>query len=385
MKQIIETLTLGNLPLRPTRAIINLKELEHNFKLIKNKIGNSVKIIAAVKADAYGHGAIDISKRLLKLGVDILGVAYLDEAIQLRREFPNERIMIFATPFDEELPYLIDSDIIINLAYLQQAKKVDEIARKLGKKATVHIKVDTGMGRIGIPVNEAFEQIGKISTLRNLSIEGMFTHFPSSDERDKSFTLNQINAFVQLNEKLNKSNIRIPILHTANTAAIEDIPTSYFNAVRPGISLYGLQPSQDISVKLDLHPILKFVTKIVFLKEVPKGTPISYGRTFITQRTSTIATLPVGYHDGYNRLLSNRAQVEVKGQLVPVVGRVCMDLTMIDVTDIKDVKISEAAILYSNEKDKPNSVENIARMLETIPYEVTCNLSNRVPRTYIDQ
>jgi len=365
-----------------TRAVVSLPRLRHNLACIRQAVGPDAHIIAVVKADAYGHGSVCLARELLRAGTGSLAVAFPCEALELRRAFPAARILVMGCHLPEDLQPLVDHDIATTVCTMEQAEELNVLGSRAGRKARVHVKVDTGMGRIGFRASGIYGVMRQLVAYEWLDIEGIYTHFPSSDEQDKSFSLKQIEAFNWIVEFLGREGIRIPLRHVANSAAICDLPGSRFNAVRPGISLYGLHPSDELANVLDLKPIMQLKTRIVFLKEVPPGAPLSYGRTFVTTRRSRIATLPIGYADGYSRRLSNKGMVEVCGKMAPVVGRVCMDMTLIDVTDVPEAALGTDVTLYGDCREKPNSVESVAKVIDTIPYEVTCNIAKRVPRVY---
>jgi len=366
-----------------TKAIINLDALAANFRLLRDLAGRPAEMMVVVKADAYGHGAVEVSRRLLELGAWGLVVATAAEAIELRRCFPDARLMIIGSHLAEELPALVRAGVRITLTSYDDAVLVSRQAERDDLSAEVHIELDTGMGRTGVPVSEAADTVARIGRLANLRLEGIYTHLSTADEEDLGFSRRQLALFAAAVGELENRGIRFPMRHVANTAAIARMPESCLNAVRPGIGLYGLAPSQALEGKLALAPVMRLVTKIVFLKDVPAGCPISYGRTFTTRRPSRIATLPVGYADGYARGLSGTGTVTIHGQEAPVAGTVCMDMTMVDVTDIPQAAPGDEVVLYSDRPDAVNCVEAVARLLGTIPYEVTCAVSRRVERVYV--
>ncbi|MCY6483314.1 alanine racemase [Clostridium aestuarii] len=371
--------------IRPVWAEINLDNLAFNMQQIK-RIAKVKEIIGVVKADAYGHGALDVAPVLLQNGATRLAVAVISEGIELRNAGIKCPIMIlgFTPPsfMDELLKYNIEQTVF---SY-DYAKQLSEIAHKKQKIAKIHIAIDTGMGRIGfIPNHESAEEIYKISKLPNIKIEGMFSHFSSADETDKEYTYYQLEKFNNFYDILKQKNIKISIRHIANSASIMELPQTYFQAVRPGIIQYGYYPSQEVDRnKLELKPVMKLKTNIAHIKKVPSGHYISYGRKFKSCRESVIATLPIGYADGYARSLSNKGKVIVNGQFAPIIGNVCMDQCMIDVTDIAcDVRAGDEVILMGQENGVKFDADDIAEMIGTINYEVICMISKRVPRVYI--
>lgn len=367
--------------MRPTWAEIDLSAIEYNFRQIKRMVGSKIDILAVIKADAYGHGAIRIAEKLKTCGVRYFGVATVDEAIELRKSKIVTPILLLSTVTSDELPTLIKYKITPTISDMRTAVYFNNKLKKSGKKIPVHLKIDTGMGRIGIWHKQAMSFIKRLSKLDNLILEGIYTHFPSAED-DVKFTNAQIASFKKLIEYLEKNNIFIPLKHMANSIAVMRHRRSYLNLVRPGLMVYGLYSDLKQKKFLRLKPAMSFKTRITYLKEVGAGRSISYGRTFITKAKARIATLPVGYADGYNRLLSNKAGVLVKGRRCPVVGRVCMDHTMIDVTKI-NAELGDEVVLMGRQKKSQISAEEIAQLCSTISYEVVCWVSKRVPRIYI--
>ncbi len=366
---------------RPTWVEVDLGAVAHNFASLKKRLTSGTKIMAAVKANAYGHGIVQVSGALAASGVDYLGVASLDEAIVLRSAGISTPILNLGAFLKDDCDTFVKNDITATLTDLDAAKSLNASAGRLKKKAKVHIKIDTGMGRLGIWHTEADEFIIKACCLNNLIIEGIYTHFPSADS-DESYTRSQIAVFSTLVNKLSIKGIEIPLKHTANSMAVLGFKSSHFNLVRPGLSLYGLHPKNELLGKIDLKPVLSFKTRVVYVKEVGPNRSISYGRTFKTKKSGSIVTLPVGYGDGYNRLLSNKAKVLIGGEFFPVVGRVCMDQVMVDVAGSR-VRIGDEVVLIGKQNKNVIFVEDIARLCRTIPNEVVCWISPRVPRVYI--
>ncbi|MBL7084495.1 MAG: alanine racemase [Candidatus Omnitrophica bacterium] len=370
---------------RPTWAEIDLSAIEHNLAQIKKRLtvrrASSPKIMVVVKANAYGHGLVKVAEALEKLDVDYLGVASLDEAIALRREGIKLPILVLGTILPEEIDLALDCDVSLTVCDKQLTRRLDSKAKAANKSFPVHIKVDTGMGRIGVWHEEAYEFVKALKDMKNIRLEGIYTHF-ASVSRDDFFTRYQLQAFEDLLKKLTQANIRFTYRHAANSIALVDLRKSHFNLVRPGIIVYGIYPKRSFAKILDLKPVLSLKTKIVYLKDVPQGRSISYGRTYITERPTRIATLPIGYADGYARILSNRASVLVGGQKAPVVGKVTMDQTMVDVGHIKGVKVGDEVVLIGRQGRLQMRIEEIARVSKTIPYEIVCSITNRVPRVY---
>lgn len=367
---------------RPTVVEIDLDAVRQNFEALAAKVGGVNRLLGVVKADAYGHGAPAVAKVLEAAHTRMLGVATTDEAIELREAGIKKDILILGAILPAEIDDALKATATITVTDTGFARILDERARKHATKVKVHIKIDTGMGRIGVPHEKATQAVTEVSELQGLDIEGIFTHFPSSDKADKSFTYVQLAHFKGILAELEKKGLRPPLAHSANSAALLDVTASHFDMARPGISIYGYYPSGEVSRDVPLKPAMTLKTRIAFLKRVPPGTSVSYGRSFVTQRESVLATLPVGYADGYFRALSNRARMQVKGSFAPVVGRVCMDQTIVDVTAIPDVSVGDEVMVYSPTREHPNSVENIALLLGSIPNEVICAVGKRVPRVY---
>jgi len=329
---------------RPTWAEIDLGAIQYNFRQIKGRLDKDVKIMSVVKANAYGHGITEVSKTLSSAGVDYLGVATMDEAMKLRKGGINKPILVLGPILPDEAGAALKNNITLTVCNNELLEELEARARKEKVKASVHLKVDTGMGRIGVWHDEAPGFIKWMMGHKNLFLEGIYTHF-SSAGRDEFFTNYQIDAFEQLLCGLEKSNMHIPFKHAANSIATVDLKRSHLNMVRPGIIIYGMYPKKSFAKFFKLKPALSLKTKVAYIKDVPQGRSISYGRTYITEKDTKIATLPIGYADGYERILSNKAYVLVKGQRAKVVGKVTMDQVMIDVGHIKNVKLGDEVVL----------------------------------------
>jgi len=364
---------------RATRAIIDLGAVSYNVAEIRKKIGNERGLMAMVKADGYGHGAVEVSRAALRSGADSLGVAISGEGQQLREAGIEVPILVVGLSPPEEAYKVVKFRLSQTVATVELLEALDSEAGKASTKVNVHVKVDTGMGRVGINPDDAVSFVRKVKDFRNLNLKGIFSHFPSSDERDKTFSIGQLQLFNQVISNLQLAGIEVPQKHMANSGAVLDLPQSYYDMVRPGIMIYGIYPSREVSRSIKLRPAMTFKTRVAQVKVVPAGTPISYGRTFTTNKKTTVATLPVGYGDGYNRLLSNRGEVLIKGHRAPVIGNVCMDMCMIDASGVEDVRPGDEVVLFG--EDPP--VWEFATKIGTIPNEVVCAVSKRVPRLYI--
>lgn len=368
---------------RPVWAEIDLDKIANNMKEIKNLVGNK-EIIAVVKANAYGHGALDVAPVLLENGASKLAVAIITEADELRNSGIKAPIMILGyTPlnFGEDL---IDNQIEQTIYDLEYAKDLSNLAESLGKKAKVHIALDTGMGRIGfLPNEDSLEKVLEICKLPGLEVVGLFTHFSTADEEDKTYTFEQFSKLKSFSDTLEKNGVHISLKHASNSGAIIDLPETYLDGVRCGIISYGYYPSEEVKKEhLKLSPALTLKTTIAYVKEVDKDMYVSYGRTHKTKKKSKIATLPIGYADGYSRLLSGKAKVIINGKFANVIGRVCMDQCMIDVTHIDNIKIGDEVILLGEEDGLKFDANDMAKIIGTINYEILCMISHRVPRIY---
>lgn len=370
--------------LRPVWAEIDLNNIQHNINAIREIIG-STEIIGVVKADGYGHGALEVSKVLLANGVSTLAVATLSEAIALREaDIHCPIIMLGLTPWIY-IHELIRYDLTPVMASYMDTRLLSTLAVEAKETIEVLIAVETGMGRIGfMPGKESVTEIKGISQLPNINIKGIFSHFSTADEKDKTYSKQQLLIFEKFYRDLEEAGVSIRYRTHANSAAIMELPEAYFDAVRPGIILYGCYPSEQVDKSLlDLKPAMALKANIVFLKRVPASYSISYGRKFITQRESLIATLPLGYADGYPRFLSGKGRVIVNGEFAPVVGNICMDQCMIDVTDIPGVRKYDEVVLIGTQGDKTILADEIAEKTGTINYEIVCRIGQRVPRVYI--
>lgn len=373
---------------RATRAIIHLENIEHNLNCIKKLTGDNKKICIAVKADAYGHGAVEISKKALKWGVDFLAVATVPEALILREARITAPIILFSIALDDEIPQIVKYGLTPFVAGSNYVKRIQNEAINQKKEINLHIKIDTGMGRIGVEPQNAPVLAKLISESENINLEGVCTHFPVSDSLDQeniNFTKNQIRIFKDAVATIKAEGINPGILHTANSGAIIAHRDAHFDMVRPGICLYGYYPDQKMDKTVaDFKPVMEFVSMISFIKKVKKGTTVSYGRTWTAPSDTWIATVSAGYADGYNRLLSSKAEVLIKGRRYPVVGRICMDQFMVDLGPKTDIKLHDNIVLFGPNNKAPDAAE-IGGITGTIPYEVTCNINNRVPRDYVNK
>jgi len=366
--------------LRPTWAEIDLGAFRHNFKEIKRKLKKGTSLLPVVKADGYGHGMEEIARASLSCGAKLLGVANIEEGIFLRKKGITAPILILGSVYPlSNFTHILRYNLTPAICSLQASQELSKIAQRRKKKVRVHIKVDTGMGRIGVSAENAVSLVKKVIQLPGIIIEGIFTHLAAADS-DYQFTMEQIGKFQSVINELKGDNINIKYKHAANSTAILRYSDAHFNLARPGISLYGLAPFAGAEREINLKPVMQLKTKIVFIKRVKKGTSVSYGRTWRAERDSIIGTLPIGYADGYNRLLSNCGEVLIRGKRIPIVGRVCMDMCMVDITSLPDVKVGEEVVLIGSQGKENITADEIAKLIGTISYEVVCGISKRVPR-----
>jgi alanine racemase len=367
--------------IRPLWIEVDLKALKGNYKAIHDFLGKKVKVIATIKQEAYGHGLRAVARALRASGVDFFGVGSVEEAIELRDDGFKGSILVLSSVLSQYSQYFIKYDITPTIVDLKFAKSLNEHAALKRKKIPVHVKIDTGMGRLGLYYKDGEKFITSLSRLSNLYLEGIYTHFPAADS-DVDFTRYQIDAFNGFIKKLSDRNINFKYCHCANSIAAVRHSNAHFNMVRPGLILYGIGPYD--KSKIIVTPALSLKSKVIFVKKVVKGMGVSYGRTYVAKSPRDIATISVGYADGYPWALSNKAKVIINNNFYQVAGRVCMDHTMADIDTDKRVKIGDEVILIGKSKDKNISVEEIARLAETIPYEIVSRLSLKIPRIYKD-
>ena len=367
---------------RPTWAEIDLGAMRHNLGVIKGFLSEKVKIMAVVKANAYGHGLLAVSKALVDGGVDYLGVATVDEAMKLRENGLDVAVLVMGAVLAEEAKVCVKNNITLTLSDGELLGVLTDLASEMSIRPKVHIKVDTGMGRIGVWHENAFDLIKEVNSRKQIEIEGVYTHF-SSAARDTIFTKMQLTCFEKVRSDIEAAQIKVKYFHASNSIAILDWDDAHFNLTRSGILLYGVSPKQNMAGKLGLKPVMSLKTKIVHLKDVPPGRSISYGRTYITEKDTKIATIPIGYADGYGRILSNKAETLVRGKYVKVVGMVTMDQTLLDVGDVPDVKVGDEVVLIGDQQGENIHIEKIAKLSGTIPYEILSQITDRVPRVYL--
>lgn len=367
-------------------ARIDLDAIEYNMERMRETLQPWVRIMAVIKADGYGHGAVQIAQMLEKMDyIWGFAVATLDEAVVLRSEGIQKPILVLGCVFPDQYMEMLRYDIRMNVYTEEMAEAISQIAVREGVTAHMHIKLDTGMGRLGFGIHEeAVDTIARISELRNVSLEGIFTHFARADETDKTFSMKQLEDFVWMIKKLQEKNVVFQYEHCANSAAIIDFPKQQFDLVRAGIATYGLYPSEEVEKgNVPLKPALSLKSHIAFVKEIEAGTSISYGGTYVAKEKMRIATIPVGYADGYPRNLSNIGYVLIHGKKAPILGRICMDQFMVDVTEIPNAHFGDNVTLIGKDGDLTIAVEDLSELSGRFNYEFVCDLGKRIPRVYI--
>ena len=373
---------------RATRAEIDLTAFRHNLQNLRKYLDPQTRIMAVVKADAYGHGAVPCARIAVESGAaNYLGAGVIEEGIELRENGLNAPILILGSIFPDEAEDLVRHNLATILCTQPLAQALSKEAEKQDKTVSVHIKVDTGMNRLGISPENLPALLDQVRNLKNLKIEAVSTHFSSADDEDLSVTQAQLEKFQTALTILQKEGVHTPIVHCANTSALFKFPESHFNMVRPGLILYGVLPSPSLRPIIDqgenpFQPVMQWKSQIILLKPIAKNQPVSYSGSFTTQRDSLIATLPIGYADGLHRMLSNKMDVLIRGRRAPQVGNICMDMILIDVTDIPDVQARDEVVIFGRQGDEMISVEELAVKGKTIPYEILCSVSKRVPRIY---
>ncbi len=371
--------------IRPLWQEIDLNQLATNMHTLRTLVGSDIAIAAVVKANAYGHGAVDIAPVLLDNGADALAVSFIDEGIELRRSGISSPILLLGYTDPDQFDAIIEWNLQPTIYSVQSARLLAARAAAQGKEVSIHIAIDSGMNRVGFSTTEeSIEQISTITSLPSIRLEGIFTHFASADESDQSYSIHQYERFQSVIDALEQRGIRPRLRHAANSAATIGFEISRLDMVRLGIVLYGDYPSSIFSAEqVDLNPVMTLKCLITHIHTIEPGETVSYGRTFTAQRTTQVATLPVGYADGYLRSLSNKAEVLVHGHRAPVIGTICMDQMMIDITDIDDVSIGDEVVLIGSQGDDRITTAELASHASTIPYELLCALADRVPRVYL--
>lgn len=366
------------------QANINLDAICNNIEAIRQVIQPGTKIMAVIKADGYGHGASRIASVLNEIGIDAFAIAILEEGVDLRLRGINKPMLILGYTPKEQYADLVKYDISQTVFDYNMAEEISKQAVLQGKTGRIHIKLETGMNRIGFAdTEESLEQILQIAQLPNIEVEGIFTHFATADEKDKTYANMQLNRYINFVQRLEEQGLVIPMKHIANSGGIIDLPEANFNMVRSGIITYGLYPSNEVDVeRLHLIPAMELKSHVVFVKDVAPGERISYGGTFVTEKKTKVATVSIGYGDGYPRALSNKGRVLIHGEYAPILGRICMDQFMVDVSHISNVKQGDVVTLIGKDGDNVIKVEEVAALTGTINYEIICGIGKRIPRVY---
>ncbi len=372
-----------DIPPTSARARVSLGAFRHNLDAVRSYVGPNVHIMAVIKADGYGHGMAQLGNEAAKAGVTHFGVARVHEGVELRTTQPSAMILVFEAPRPDTLQTAVHNRLDITTISGETTDVLESVARNAGMKARVHVKVDTGMGRLGLPPDKALHVIQRVARSRWLELTGVYSHFATSEDADKSFAHEQIARFEGLLQTLINERIDVPLRHMANSGAIISIPGAAYDMVRPGIMLYGYPPGDGMPERFPVTPVLSLVSRVAFVKEVPPGTGISYGRRYFTQRTTKIATIPMGYADGYPRLLTGKGSALMNGVRYPVVGTICMDQLMLDLGPDAHVAVGEEVVLIGRSGSEQITAWDIGRAIGSIPYEITCVITGRVPRDYV--
>ena len=369
----------------PTWVEVDLDRFRRNLGAIRSAIGERRRILLVVKADAYGHGAVEIAHHAVRAGVNMLGVATLHEGIELRSSGISAPIVILSPTLLGEVDEILEHQLTPSVTSVEFADRLS--ARCVAQQilARFHVEVDTGMGRTGVSDSEAVEFITRVAHLPNLKLEGVYTHFPDADSGDSTGTEEQVRKFETILRALALRNIDVTVRHAANSAGLLSVPDSFLDMVRPGILAYGFYPTRAVPRSVEVEGILSFKTRVVQLRDLPPGRNVSYGRTYTTKRWTRIGVLPVGYGHGYPWQLSNRGQVLIRGQRAPIVGRVTMDLTMVDATEIEDVSLGDEVVLWGEQREARLGLDEVAQWAQTIPYDLLCSMGKRVVRVYVEE
>ncbi len=371
-----------NLKGRPTFCLIDLEAIRWNFRQARKKIGAGIQIFSVVKANAYGHGAREVAATLEEEGSEGFGIATVEEGIELRKGGIHSPLLILGGIFPEQLDALLDNNLTPVVSEMEALCRLEQMVQSRKTSLDFHLKVDTGMGRIGFLASEMASWLPELTKLKGLKLIGVMSHFTQMENAAQDYTQKQLDLFRNVLQRIQSEGYHPPFVHTAKSAGVLTFPPSHFTMVRPGLMLYGIYPSLETVKEATLKPALSWKTKIIQLKKVPKGSSISYEQTFVTRRESLIATLPVGYADGYKRLLSNRGAVLVRGQRAPIAGLVTMDLTMVDVTGIGGVQQGDEVVLLGKQGEDTISAGEMAQWADSISYEILTSISTRVPRIY---
>ena len=369
----------------PTWVEVDLDRFRRNLGAIRSAIGERRRILLVVKADAYGHGAVEIAHHAVRAGVNMLGVATLHEGIELRSSGVDAPIVILSPTLLGEVDEILEHRLTPSVTSMEFAERLSARCVALQLIARFHVEVDTGMGRTGVSDSDAVQFITGVAHLPNLKLEGVYTHFPDADSGDSAGTEEQVRKFETILRALALRNIDVGVRHAANSAGLLSVPDSFLDMVRPGILAYGFYPTRAVPRSVEVDGILSFKTRVVQLRDLPPGRNVSYGRTYTTKRWTRVGVLPVGYGHGYPWQLSNRGQVLIRGQRAPIVGRVTMDLTMVDATDIEGVALGDEVVLWGEQQEARLGLDEVAEWAQTIPYDLLCSMGKRVVRVYVQE
>ncbi len=379
------------MPQRATYAEINLNAFRGNLRTVKTALGPEVGVLAVVKADAYGHGAVPCAQAAVEVGADWLGVGIVQEGIELRESGLSAPILVLGSVFPNEVEALIQHDLSTVLTTHALADALEKAAAQAGKTVGVHVKVDTGMGRLGATMEDFPSLLERVGKSKNLVVQGVSTHFSCADEEDPEYTRLQISRFREVLERAEKSGLDVPYIHSANSAAMIKYPETWHNLTRPGLILYGALLSEALIPFAEsfakgvggFQPVMQWKSRIIQVNTLPPGAGLSYGKTQSTRRESRIATLPLGYADGLARNLSNKMHVLVRGRRTPQVGNICMDMILIDVTEVPEAREGDEVVIIGTQGEESIRVEEVAAQSGTLPYETLCAVGKRVPRVYL--
>ncbi len=364
------------------RAVVDCAAFRHNLDAVRSYVGPGVRIMAVIKANGYGHGMLHLAREAAAWGITDFGVARVQEGLELRTAGFDQRTLVFESPSHHLLRDAIAQDLTLTVAEPAVLGMIEDEARRIGRRATVQVKIDTGMGRLGLLPAHAADLILRAGRSHHVMLTGVYSHFATSEDPDRAFALLQLERFTSLMESVRRSGLEVPDHHMANSGAIIAIPESHCTMVRPGIMLYGYPPGQGMQERFPVRPVLSLLSRVAFLKDVPTGTSISYGRRYFTGAPARIATVPMGYGDGYSRLLTGKAEVLIRGERYPVVGTVCMDQLMVNVSGNPRIAVGDDVVFVGVDGAERITAWDVASHTGTIPYETTCALTPRVPRLY---
>jgi alanine racemase len=364
-------------------ARVSLGAFQHNLNAVRSYVGNGVRVMAVIKADGYGHGMTRLARAAEESGITDFGVARVHEGIELRQHQPSATILVFEAARGDTLNAAIMNRLDLTTVSEETTRSLEDVARAVGIRVRIHVKVDTGMGRLGLPPASALHVVEQVSRSRWLTLAGIYSHFATSEDPDQAFAREQLSRFQDLLDAVRGQGIHVPMRHMANSGAIISLPESHFDLVRPGIMLYGYPPGFEMPERYPVVPVLSLISRVAFLKTVPPGTSISYGRRYFTKETTRIATVPMGYADGYPRALLGKASGLVNGVRYPVVGTICMDQLMLDLGPDSTAQVGDEVVLIGRSEGEQITAWDIARSVGSIPYEITCVITRRVPREYI--